>query len=574
MITLGIHDGHTATACLLVDGAIAACISEERLSRTKEDGGFPRRAIQACLDLAGVAPEEIDGVAIAGLMQPTLHENYDESTTYKKAFSLGSKVLPESVLIDDKWVDVALKVGHRKRNVARIEAHLAELGIMARPKFYEHHFLHAVTAHYTAHFGCERNLVLTNDGSGDATAATVNIGTTTKLERIARISNYNSIGEFYTRTTQFLGMKPMSHEYKVMGLAPYAKEKYARQTYEKIRGFFEFNGNPLVFQNRSGYCRERYLDLFKELFARQRFDNISWAVQQLVEDLLVQWVKNAIRETGIHRLVLSGGVFMNVKANNKLLLLDEVEELFIFPSGGDESLPIGAAIAMSMELGFTDIQPLGPLYLGPEIDAAEAREVAAKAGAEFSVTEPENMDEFLAEQLAAGKILARCIGRMEWGARALGNRSIIADASDRSILNRINKAIKNRDFWMPFAPSILHERVDDYLINPKNFFAPYMVVAMETKEAAQCDLAAAIHPSDFTARPQMVAEEWNPGYYRMIKAFERRTGRGGILNTSFNIHGEPIAMTASDAYDTFARSDLDGVAIGPVFISRYQPGER
>ncbi len=571
MITLGIHDGHTATACLLVDGTVAACISEERLTRKKEQGGFPRLAVQACLELAGVSPDQVDGVAVAGLMPPTLHDNYQQSTSYKRAFSLGSKVLPQAVLVDDKWVDVALKIGHRSRNAAHIEKELTDLGITVKPRFYEHHFLHAVTAHYTAHFGCEKNLVLTNDGSGDATAATVNIGTPKKLERLARISNYNSIGEFYTRTTQFLGMKPMSHEYKVMGLAPYAKPQYARQTYEKIRGFFEFNGNPLVFQNRSGFCRERYLELFHEIFACQRFDNISWAVQQLVEDLLVQWVKNAIQATGIRRLVLSGGVFMNVKANNKLLLLDEVEELFVFPSGGDESLPIGAAIAMSMELGYTDIAPLGPLYLGPEIDAAEARSIAASARKDFAVCEPPDMDEFLGAQLAQGKILARCAGRMEWGARSLGNRSIIADASDRSILNRINQAIKNRDFWMPFAPSILHERADDYLVNPKNFFAPYMVVAMETKEPARHDLAAAIHPADYTARPQMVAEEWNPGYYRMMKAFERRTGRGGILNTSFNIHGDPIAMTAADAFDTFARSELDGVAIGPVFISRYEP---
>lgn len=242
--------------------------------------------------------------------------------------------------------------------------------------------------------------------------------------------------------------------------------------------------------------------------------------------------------------------------------------MFIFPSCGDESLAIGASIAKTLELKENNITPLGPLYFGQEFSEEEIQEAIKEGCREFKVERVEHIDEFVGKQIAQGKVVARFAGRMEWGARALGNRSILADARNRDVVIRINEAIKNRDFWMPFAPSILEERANEYLINPKGFYAPYMIMAFATKEKARKHLIAALHPYDFTARPQVIRESWNPSYYRILKTFEKETGVGGILNTSFNLHGDAIVCTPQDAVYTFKTSALDGLAIGNYYISR------
>ena len=569
MITLGVHDGHTATACLMKDGKILTCISEERLNRIKEWGGFPEKAVQECLKISKINPSEIDGVGIVGLIEPTLPQTYSQPSLLKKIFGIGTYVLPDSFLQSDLWLEGAKKIGGLFRNKKEIKGKLQKLGIKVEPTFYEHHFLHAVTAHFCSWFGTEKNLVITCDGSGDAVCASVNIGEGKKIKRIAEISTYNSIGEFYTKITQYLGMKPMSHEYKVMGLAPYAKEEHSKKTLELFDQFFRIeNGSPLLFRNTSGYWKWRYIDVFREKLFGHRFDNIARAAQTLVEKILVTWIQNSIRHTSIKTVALSGGVFMNVKANHFILNLPEVERLFIFPSCGDESLAIGAAITKGLELGNDTIEPLGPIYFGQDFSEEEIEEVVRKECREFKVERVEHIDEFAGKQLAQGRVVARFSGRMEWGARALGNRSILADARNRDVVMKINEAIKNRDFWMPFAPSLLEERADEYIVNPKGFYAPYMIMAFETKEKARQDLMAALHPYDFTARPQVVRESWNPSYYGVLKAFEKETGVGGLLNTSFNLHGDSIVCSPEDAVHTFKNSALDALAIGHYFVSR------
>ena len=569
MITLGVHDGHTATACVMKNGKILACISEERLNRIKEWGGFPEKAILECLRISKVHPSEIKGVGMVGLMEPTFPQTYDQPQFIKKLFGIGTYVLPSSFLQSNAWVKLAKGIGTFFRNKGEIKAKLKQLGIPVEPTFYEHHFLHAVTAHFCSGFDDKKNLVITCDGSGDAVCASVNITEGDKIERIAEISTYNSIGEFYTKITQYLGMKPMSHEYKVMGLAPYAKEEHSKKTLELFDQFFRIHkDSPLIFRNTSGYWKWQYIDVFREKLFGHRFDNIARAAQTLAEKILITWIRNCIRWTSTKTLGLSGGVFMNVKANNLILNLPEVEQLFIFPSCGDESLAIGAAIVKGLELGQNQIEPLGPVYFGPEYDEGEIEKSLHGMNQEFRVDRIENIDEFVGEQIARGKVVARFSGRMEWGARALGNRSILADARNRDVVMKINEAIKNRDFWMPFAPSILDERADDYIINPKGFYAPYMIMAFPTKEKAKKDLIAALHPYDFTARPQVVKENWNPSYYRILKTFEEITGVGGVLNTSFNLHGDSIVCMPQDAIYTFKNSALDALAIGNYYLSR------
>lgn len=570
-ITLGIYDGHTATACLVENGKIIACVSEERLNRIKEYGGFPLLSIKEVLKIGGIKPSDIDGVGVASLIKPLVRKDFYKPSLLKRIFGWGTKILPRNFLRSNLWVNpsVALLKFTRKRR--ELIKKLRSLGINSKIDFYEHHQVHAASAQLVSWFKNKESLILTCDGSGDAICATVNIGRNNEIERIAEISNYNSIGEFYTRITQFLGMKPLSDEYKVMGLAPYSKEKDGKRTYEIIKNFFKISKkSPMIFENRSGVWKWQYIKKFRDIFFGHRFDNIAWAAQKLLEDVLVNWVRNCIEETGINNVVLSGGVFMNVKANLRILSLKEVKNLFILPSCGDESLPIGTALLEYIKLdGSKKIEALGPIYFGPSYSEDEIKGIIKK-GVErkYIVERIDNIDEFVAEEIAKGKIIARFRGRMEWGARALGNRSILADPSRREIVIRINEAIKNRDFWMPFAPTILKEKAHEYLINPKQMKAPYMIIAFDAKERAKKDLIAALHPYDFTCRPQVLEKEWNPSYYKILKTFEKITGIGGILNTSFNLHGDPIVCSPTNAIYTFKNSQLDGLAIENFYIAR------
>jgi carbamoyltransferase len=256
---------------------------------------------------------------------------------------------------------------------------------------------------------------------------------------------------------------------------------------------------------------------------------------------------------------------MNVKANKVLAELPEVKDFFVAPSPGDESLSMGAAMYVSR--GTDKLQPLRDAYLGsaPTEQEVESALSQFRAAERYQVLRQPTPDQ-VAELWIAGKVIARCAGRMEFGARALGNRSILCDPSHWDQVAIINEKIKGRDFWMPFTPSVLAERADDYFLNPKGLMAPFMTVCFESTPLARRQLKAAMHPYDFTVRPQVVEESVNPEYYALIKAFERRTGIGAILNTSLNLHGKPIARTAFDALHTFENSGLDGLLLPGVLL--------
>src|SRR5437879_5290408 len=291
-----------------------------------------------------------------------------------------------------------------------------------------------------------------------------------------------------------------------------------------------------------------------------------------VQDSLLAWARLMRERHGGERLALGGGVFMNVKANGLIAEEPWLRDLFVFPSCGDESNAIGAAYLGWLAragVGATP-QPFGPAYLGPSIDPASvetlirSRDLASR----YRVTEHERIEERIAELLVADGVVARCAGRMEFGARALGNRSILANPSDHRVVGTINRMIKNRDFWMPFAPSILREREDDYVVNPKGLASPYMMLAFATNPKRRDEITAALHPHDATARAHLVDEAWNPAYHRVLREFERRTGIGAVLNTSFNLHGEPLVGSPEDAVDTFERSGLSHLALDRWMISK------
>jgi carbamoyltransferase len=327
------------------------------------------------------------------------------------------------------------------------------------------------------------------------------------------------------------------------------------------------SSNGLAFRSR---YRSDLFPLYLERNLRgHRFDAVAGSLQKHTEALLTALVSNAIHVTGVRRVGLAGGVFMNVKANMLVAQMPEVEDLFIFPSCGDESTAIGSAYWAYFHTQGHRPAPLLNLYLGPAYDdeVSQFMEVQ-KRDEKYQVKKPDCIEERVADLLAQGKVVARFKGRMEWGARALGNRSILAHPSNPDIIRVINEQVKNRDFWMPFAPSILEERAHDYIVNSKNIPAPYMILAFESTELARRELRAAMHPYDYTLRPQIVKQEWNPSYHRLLKAFEERTGIGGILNTSFNLHGEPIVCTPADAFRVFDCSGLEYLAIGEYLIRK------
>jgi carbamoyltransferase len=584
MIVLGISETHCATAAILRDGAIVGCASEERFTRLKNDAGYPRLAIDALLRELGLTPPQIDLVALAGRrayprewMNRVLHDGEYAREYYgvqlteprsglgRRARKLGARL----GLIEPAQGKFILSEGQR---LALVTGHL---GLGAdRIVSLDHHTCHAAAAYFGAPFTGADALVLTNDNSGDGLCATASSGGGTTLQRReATPSAPGSLGSFYSFVTLLLGMKFGEHEYKVMGLAPYAPARAverARTALGEVFGLTEETPARFAWRRRGArYC------LLLEATLGLRFDAVAGGAQQVVEDTLVRWARLMRARYGGERLALGGGVFMNVKANMLLAGEEWVRELFVFPSCGDESNAIGAAY-----LGYLDLcgraglaanpAPFGPAYLGPSIDDAEVeallrdRDVAGR----HRVSEPERMEERIADLLVADGVVARCAGRMEFGARALGNRSILAHPADHRVVGLINRMIKNRDFWMPFAPSVLREREGDYLLNPKGLASPYMMLAFPTNPKRRDEIIAAVHPQDGTARAHIVDEAWNPGYHRVIREFERRTGTGAVLNTSFNLHGEPLVGSAEDALDTFERSGLPHLALGRFLISK------
>jgi len=584
MIVLGINETHCATAAVLRDGRIVGCASEERFTRLKNDAGYPRLAIDALLTECGIKPADIDIVALAGAraasrewLNRVLHDAAYAREYYgvslpspwrglgRRARKLGAKV----GLMDPSRGKFGISQGERLGFVTD------HLGIPKdRVVCLDHHTCHAAAAYYGSGFAGTDTLVLTNDNSGDGLCATASTGRGLELTRHeAAPSAPGSLGAFYSFVTLALGMKFGEHEYKVMGMAPYAAEKYAQRAEAALRRTFNLeDGHPALFRWQEP--GERYGLLLRATLGL-RFDAVAGGAQRLFEDIVLRWGRLMHGRYGGGRVALGGGCFMNVKANMLLGQEDWVEELFAFPSCGDESNAVGAAYLAYLQecakRGVTGrVEPFGPAYLGNRVTDEDAEAVIRERGLEgrYKVAFQDRIEEKIAELLVSDGVVARCAGRMEFGARALGNRSILANPSDHRVVPLINRMIKNRDFWMPFAPTILAERAPDYLSNPKQLSSPYMMLAMPTRAEARDRLVAAIHPQDGTARPQILERSWNPEYHAVISAFERRTGVGAVLNTSFNLHGEPVVCSAGDAVETFERSGLPHLAVGHWLISK------
>ncbi len=555
IFVLAIHDGHNSGAVLLKNGAVLAAINEERINNIKNYSGPPLESIRRVFRIAGVSPEAVTIIAMVGLLRT--HAPLKEEPVHTRLYQ---KLTP--YVHSHAFCNLLVKTLHPRRKMDELNALFRELGIGDREVFFvEHHLSHAACAYYNRPWDGD-TLVLTLDGAGDCLSSTVSIGQNNTMKRIASSTHFDSpSNNFYSEITGFFGLKRWEHEYKVMGLAPYGRPEYC---IDQMRDLIRVNPDkPLEFQNTSGRYLTGLQPLLRKKLAEQRFDNVAAACQQHYEEIVAQWVKNCIRETGIKKIACAGGSFLNVKANKLLREMEEVEDAFFYPASDDGGTPVGAALeAYNRYCEREAIEvikaPMQDMYYGDEYDDSRMENAITEKGWRQKAVRYDNVEGEVASLLAGGKIIARFGGRDEWGPRALGNRSILADPRSMSVIRKINFAIKQRDFWMPFAPAVLEERADDYLVDARA--APYMIEAFDTKEAAM-DIIAGLHPFDLTARPQTI-NSWNPSYRRIIEGFQDLTGVGGLLNTSFNLHGFPIVGTPEVALDTLAQSGLDGLCLG------------
>ncbi len=571
MRVLGIHDGHNAAAALIEDGRVVAALQEERLNRIKNWSGFPERAVLKVLEMGSCGPFDIEVIALHGNHMPYPMDREALMNEYERTGSLKTTI--------KRFVKrTALRTVYNERRRADRLSWLGRAGLdKSKAVFVDHHLAHAACAYYGMPDRPEKVLVLTNDGAGDGLCATVSTGIDGELSRLAEIPESDSLGNLYAMVTFLMGMVPLEHEYKLMGLAPYASSTVTAQVYNFFKNLLVFPKSDSIVWQRGPRCPETFYsyDFLRDGLALKRFDGVCGGLQMFSERMLTTWVRNCIRHTGIGDVALGGGVFMNVKANKAISEIPELNSLFVFPSCGDESNAIGAAyVAYRDRCAQKGVkpnwQPLGPIYFGPEYTDDEVETALRAAKTSDGALRFERVDDIervAASLLAEGVPVGRFKGRVEFGARALGNRSIIADPTVPGVVKTINDMIKNRDFWMPFAPSILKERGDRYLINPKNIDAPYMIMSFDTTDAVG-EIQAAVHPYDNTARPQILRRDWNPDYHRLISEFERLTGRGAVLNTSFNLHGYPIVCTPEDAVDVFLNSGMTHLAIGNYLVTK------
>lgn len=574
MRILGIHDGHNSSAALIEDSKLIYCIQEERLTNVKNQSGFPKLAVIEILKSENISINDIDVVVFAGISDSSFFNREIIMAAFANEFKNRRKRLSYYFPLNSKFADrirAYKKSRNNKTSIINRKKLLKTLGYKGDVDFIDHHLSHCAAAYYGYGNMDDDVLIFTSDGAGDRLCATVNVGRNGKIKRLAKLPSQFSLARLYAMITFKLGMVPLEHEYKLMGLAPYGDEdKYVKPIEDVFSKLFAIeNGDD--FWNPSGkfYSIYRAWDLLEESLRFKRFDHICAAIQNYMENITTKWISNWVKKTGIHKIALGGGIFMNVKMNKAIYELPEIKSMFVFPSCGDESNSIGAAYYCAVERNGNIPEKLVSLYLGTESvteDVDEAISLAKRRG--YEVNSIENIEEVIAKLLANNEVVARHKGRFEFGARALGNRSILANPSWPDSVRTINDMIKKRDFWMPFAMSVLREYQDEVFDAPKETTMEYMINTFDVKEKYRHLLSGGIHPRDFTTRPQVVSFKANKDYYNVIKIFHGITGFPMILNTSLNLHGLPLVSTPMQSMYVLINSGLKYLAIENFMIKK------
>jgi carbamoyltransferase len=585
---------HDSAAALLVDGEIVAAAQEERFTRKKHDAGFPKHAIAYVLSEAGLGLEQVDHVAFYD--KPFLKfERLIE--TYVANAPRGFKSFQMAIPV---WIKEKLF----QKNLLAKELKQIDKGFAGEGKllFAEHHFSHAASAYYPSPF--DEAVVLTLDGVGEWATTTVAIGRGGTLEMQKELHFPHSLGLLYSAFTYYTGFKVNSGEYKVMGLAPYGQPRFKDLILEKLIDL-KLDGTYRLDQRYFNYATGLTMtnDRFAALFGKpvrkpdtepleQFHMDIAASVQAVTEEIVLRMTRSLAREYGISNLCLAGGVALNCVANGKILRDGSFKNIWIQPAAGDAGGALGAAYAAwHQELGHarkrdsTQRDAMKGAYLGPEFMQADIDAQLTKAGAVFQTLPEEDVIAAAADALVEGKAIGWFSGRMEFGPRALGARSILGDPRSESMQRLLNLKVKFRESFRPFAPSVLREDLAQWFA--LDYDSPYMLLVedvrpehrrdMTPEEEAlfgiaklnvkRSDIPAVTH-IDYSARIQTVHADTNPRYHRLISAFKDRTGCPVVVNTSFNVRGEPIVCTPEDAFRCFMGTDIEMLVVGNAILRK------
>jgi len=567
MIVLGIIDSKPSSAAILKDGQILSAIAEERLCRMKMASGMPRQAIQQVMVDAGIPAKDIDMVAVSqrvSIFEPEpipWNGWFDKNHAGKpRPFEKISGVLAPVA----GYIPFAQKAHHQlkdllsRKRLSQIPDYLErEYGITAPVKYYDHHYCHAASAYYTSSY--DRALVVTLDGGGDGLSGSVYQGDNGLLARLSTVDSFNSLGNFYSYITHLCGFKAESHEGKITGLAALGKP-----TYINILREFVSYAEPGQIQ----YAVPMYhRSALKQIASRlpENFDkaDLAASVQLLLEEIGIQFIQYWLKKTGLRSIAVAGGVFSNVKFNQHVHELPEVDNFFVHPAMDDSGLAVGGAFAALVDESGMDpktlCQRLKNVYFGTSYGDDEIRKSIDTFG--FEATYESNITDVIAKLLSEGRVVARFTGRMEYGPRALGHRSILYQTTDSSINDWLNAHLLRTEF-MPFAPATLQEYADECFegLNGARDSARYMTITFNCTKKMQTQSPGVVHV-DGTARPQILDPDTAPDFYKIAVAYHKLTGIPSLINTSFNMHGEPIVCTPEDALRSFNEGKLDYLAI-------------
>jgi carbamoyltransferase len=543
-----ISQGHDSAAVLMIDGRIIAGAAEERFSRKKHTGDFPISAIHYCLKTAGLQPGDID----------ELSHGFDYSP-FKAAF-----------MLDATSAEQYKEVFSREKLLCQVGQHLP--GFPAdKVHHVNHHISHAASAYYTS--GWDEALVVILDGMGEAHAVTVYHAHDNKIDKLAEISAKDSIGILYSIITLHLGFDFNSDEYKIMGLAPYGNPARYRHFFEQAVELLD-NGLikiPILRLNNERLDREtygatrRYLE--EHLIPARVPDgdttddhrDVAAALQECLDKVMLHICGHFGRKTGLRKLAMAGGVALNCTANGRLLQSGLFDDIYVQPAAGDDGSALGAALwSASCNGGVQNVRMPVP-FLGPEATQAEIDKALADTGSRVEITRFPSLAEACAEAaklIKAGRVLGWYRGRMEFGPRALGHRSILADPGHPEMRDRINAMVKMREAFRPFAPAVSLEEVQDWFEVPRGLELPYMIMTAEVRPQHRAALPAITHVNG-SARVQTINKKDNPEFHALVQAVGRVTGREMVLNTSFNVKGQPIVNTPREAIDTFLGTGIE-----------------
>jgi carbamoyltransferase len=557
MLTLGINYSqmHDSSAAIARDGELLFAVAEERISRLKHDARFPELAVRACLDFAKASPDEVDEVCFG--WQPA-------GQVYRHDLKLYAT---------GRWPVSYLNVLNSSRHFLSMW-HQSSGGApyrrifgagKTRFRYVDHHLAHAISAY--AYSGFDDAAVVVMDGRGAWEATSIWHGHEGRLDHLLTLDWPDSLGLFYAQFTGFLGFVPNSDEWKVMGLAPYGRPGIDLRSYiDPDDTPYRVHAKTLVgdAQGYSHFAAHLGRPREPESELSDHHKNVAFAVQDACEAAMMSVAKLALKRTGSKNLCLAGGVALNSKANGKIAASGAVGKLFVQPAASDDGVALGAALAPCLDAnGRLPGKPMRHGYWGPSFDD----QAVEKALATYKIRNVKLSDPAAAaaQLLAEGKILGWFQGRMEFGPRALGSRSILADPRDPEMNAKVNNAVKFREWWRPFAPSFKKEAAPEYLESA--YDSPFMILTAQVRPEKRGVIPSVTHV-DGSARPQTVEREINPLYYRLIDEFGRATGVPVVMNTSFNLRGEPIVHTPTDALRTFFSSGMDALVIGSFLVEK------